>query len=212
MDCDSLNGVFVNGVRVCGEVVLCEGDVVAVGCGELGFRVERIVVETERKVGDSFVVVVDRAKRLLSMCRSVLDSADPVSCLGQLHFCNSDLNDEDVDDSVVGAVDGEEFDVTKCLVVDGKEDLGNAHSLVEIEGQRLCSKIIDDDSIDCYTGNGNRKIFCPPPGKRFYLNCLKFMNFDSSGDHVSVSLPELLDPVESLSGIFIATFTSDIPW
>ncbi|XP_044493341.1 uncharacterized protein LOC123216821 isoform X2 [Mangifera indica] len=52
---------------------------------------------------------------------------------------------------------------------------------------------------------------CLPPGKKFYLNRLEFMDQTSSTCNV-VSLPELLYPVESISQLFIATFTSDILW
>ena len=51
-----------------------------------------------------------------------------------------------------------------------------------------------------------------PPGKKFYLNRLEFMNYSSSGNHTVISLPELLFPVENLSRIFVATFTSDVLW
>ncbi|KAL7179760.1 hypothetical protein ACSBR1_043042 [Camellia fascicularis] len=52
----------------------------------------------------------------------------------------------------------------------------------------------------------------PPPGNKFYLNRLQTMGHGSLDHHDVVSLPELLYPVESLSQIFIATFTSDILW
>ncbi|KAM7273264.1 hypothetical protein ACFE04_027928 [Oxalis oulophora] len=50
-----------------------------------------------------------------------------------------------------------------------------------------------------------------PPGKKFYLNRLEVMD-GCSGKHNVISLPELLHPIESISRIFIATFTSDILW
>ncbi|KAK1567940.1 hypothetical protein Q3G72_018400 [Acer saccharum] len=52
---------------------------------------------------------------------------------------------------------------------------------------------------------------CSPPGKKFYLNCLEFMDCGSS-DRTCISLPGLLHPVDSISQIFVATFTSDILW
>ncbi|GMQ09409.1 hypothetical protein CsSME_00052799 [Camellia sinensis var. sinensis] len=52
----------------------------------------------------------------------------------------------------------------------------------------------------------------PPPRNKFYLNQLQTMGHGSLDHHDVVSLPELLYPVESLSQIFIATFTSDILW
>ena len=50
------------------------------------------------------------------------------------------------------------------------------------------------------------------PGKNFYLNRLAFGDQSSSSHHSVISLPELLHPVQSISRIFIATFTSDISW
>ncbi|GAA0156420.1 phosphodiesterase [Lithospermum erythrorhizon] len=51
----------------------------------------------------------------------------------------------------------------------------------------------------------------PSPGKKFYLNRLKFMDYSSDTQDV-ISLPELFYPIESLQRVFIATFTSDIRW
>ncbi|CAN8256942.1 unnamed protein product [Cochlearia groenlandica] len=50
------------------------------------------------------------------------------------------------------------------------------------------------------------------PGKNFYLNRLQYIDQNSTGSQRMVSLPELLHPVESISQMFIATFTSDILW
>ncbi|XP_042501635.1 uncharacterized protein LOC122079325 isoform X2 [Macadamia integrifolia] len=49
-------------------------------------------------------------------------------------------------------------------------------------------------------------------GKTFYLNRLEFMNHSTPDQRTVVSLPELLHPIESLSRIFIATFTTDVSW
>ncbi|XP_035844149.1 uncharacterized protein LOC118490557 [Helianthus annuus] len=57
----------------------------------------------------------------------------------------------------------------------------------------------------------NRGVSVPPPGNKFYLNRLHFMGDDQS-DEVTVTLPELLYPVETLKQVFIATFTSDLSW
>ncbi|OIW00221.1 hypothetical protein TanjilG_27472 [Lupinus angustifolius] len=54
--------------------------------------------------------------------------------------------------------------------------------------------------------------FYPSPGKNFYLNRLEFMDHGSSGLRPSISLPELLYPIESISRMFIASFTTDIKW
>ncbi|CAK9186870.1 unnamed protein product [Ilex paraguariensis] len=58
----------------------------------------------------------------------------------------------------------------------------------------------------------SRGAFVQPPGSKFHLNQLQFMGHGSSEHHTAVSLPELLYPVERLLRVFIATFTSDIPW
>lgn len=55
-------------------------------------------------------------------------------------------------------------------------------------------------------------VACLPPGRNFYLNRLGFMKESSSSNHTVISLPELLCPVESISRIFVATFTCDILW
>ncbi|KAL8215840.1 hypothetical protein R6Q57_022677 [Mikania cordata] len=57
----------------------------------------------------------------------------------------------------------------------------------------------------------NRGVCVPPPGNKFYLNRLHFMS-DDQYDKFSVTLPELLYPVETLKQVFIATFTSDLSW
>lgn len=61
-------------------------------------------------------------------------------------------------------------------------------------------------------GAVKRKISAP--GKKFYLNRLGFMQDDGPSGHgaESISLQELLHPVESITQMFIATFTSDILW
>lgn len=55
-------------------------------------------------------------------------------------------------------------------------------------------------------------IFYSSPGKNFCLNRLEYVDCGSQANHSTVSLPELLYPVESISRMFIATFTSDIKW
>ncbi|OIT27261.1 PREDICTED: uncharacterized protein LOC109214181 [Nicotiana attenuata] len=105
----SLNGVFVNGVRVAkGEVVdICVGDEVSLGCGSqrtccmglrLGFCLQKAVFVQEvfdrNIVGDNDVTPTDcvpigyasykriaKANVLLHMCREVLSSNHPVSCI-----------------------------------------------------------------------------------------------------------------------------------
>ncbi|KAL1364602.1 hypothetical protein AAHE18_03G228300 [Arachis hypogaea] len=71
---------------------------------------------------------------------------------------------------------------------------------------------VEDIPSDRYKGGNNGGMFHPSPGKNFYLNRLQFSEHASSELQHSISLPELLYPVESISRMFIATFTSDINW
>ncbi|CAI9113790.1 OLC1v1014469C4 [Oldenlandia corymbosa var. corymbosa] len=71
-----------------------------------------------------------------------------------------------------------------------------------------------DDTALCENGckDDNKGAYIPPPGRKFYLNRLQHMGYCSSETHDIVSLPDVFYPVESLQRVFIATFTSDIPW
>ncbi|CAM8912602.1 unnamed protein product [Rhodiola kirilowii] len=286
-DTVSLNGVFVNGIRngVGEAVVLREGDVVGLGCrnvgvcgdgnGILGFVVESIVLEEVygRMLSGDFGVefdkgnglglrridcIIGRANYLLSCCKRVLDSADPVSSIKQLQisdvvlsfgskFLQQGTEQNNAASRVVGCEDSDikrrrsfinqERDSTSVRILENKlscQCVSKAKaSLVEVSDtlyvpphfsvlednpsdelkeQPLYSKVVDDTTVDRFQGEKGGGISLPPPGKKFYLNNLQSANFAPSGDHVFVSLPELLHPVESLSRVFIATFTSDIPW
>ncbi|XP_030473624.2 uncharacterized protein LOC115691188 isoform X2 [Syzygium oleosum] len=58
----------------------------------------------------------------------------------------------------------------------------------------------------------NRRSSCLPPGMNFCLNRLESVGQGSFGCSSEVSLAELINPVESIVQIFIATFTCDIAW
>ncbi|KAL1196822.1 hypothetical protein V5N11_024634 [Cardamine amara subsp. amara] len=66
--------------------------------------------------------------------------------------------------------------------------------------------------ISCIEKEKSYRSSLQTPGKNFYLNRLQYIKQNSTGCQREVSLPELLHPVESISQIFIATFTSDILW
>lgn len=66
-----------------------------------------------------------------------------------------------------------------------------------------CKEVLEDN--DC----GSCII---PPGKKFYLNRLRFEGQDQEEVDDVVSLPELFHPIKNLVRVFIATFTSDISW
>ncbi|CAN4086528.1 unnamed protein product [Withania somnifera] len=103
----SLNGVFVNGVRLAkGEVVeICISDEVSFGCGcrgmccmglQIGFCLQKVVFVQEvddRNVGGNSDVlpigcagyaIFSKANVLLNMCREILSSNHPVS---RIHKC-----------------------------------------------------------------------------------------------------------------------------
>ncbi|XP_047316904.1 uncharacterized protein LOC124920456 [Impatiens glandulifera] len=86
------------------------------------------------------------------------------------------------------------------VAANGIKDLHSSPVIMESDPQPC--EVVYVDSQECPI---------PPPGSKFCLNRLKGV---SQGllDHHVVSLPELLHPVESLSQIFIATFTCDILW
>ncbi|XP_073040041.1 uncharacterized protein [Primulina eburnea] len=66
-----------------------------------------------------------------------------------------------------------------------------------------CKEVLEDN--DCGR-------FIIPPGKKFYLNRLRFEGQDQEEVDDVVSLPELFHPIKNLVRVFIATFTSDISW
>ncbi|XP_059638737.1 uncharacterized protein LOC132281011 isoform X2 [Cornus florida] len=80
------------------------------------------------------------------------------------------------------------------------------------------TKTLSSDSIDKENAPNSDGVmqdkrrcgFILPPGNKFYLN--RLMGHAWSDNHTDITLPELLYPVESLTRIFIATFTSDILW
>lgn len=84
-------------------------------------------------------------------------------------------------------------------------DLTNAPGLVFTDGKSPpnCESVRQSE---CW------KVLPPPPGKNFYLNRLQSMQQSSFSQKNGVALPELLHPVDTISRMFVATFTSDIGW
>ncbi|KAA3458191.1 Tyrosyl-DNA phosphodiesterase 1 [Gossypium australe] len=204
---------------------------------------------------------IGRAKFILSQCRSILHSDDPISCIrkcdilasGQNIFLGLTLSDR------MKCAIGSEEEVSSLFPLFRQEpqssnkndkpvqsnsfrkvatseldqdffgdplpsDLPCSKGPVECSGEdaaannRCGMSLINvpekenDPDVD---GVGTSKIslnYCSAPGKMFYLNRLAYSNSGSSNHHSVVSLRELLYPVESISKIFIATFTSDISW
>ncbi|WCJ36383.1 forkhead-associated domain-containing protein / FHA domain-containing protein [Euphorbia peplus] len=301
----SLNGVFVNGVKVMRGMVreLCAGDEVLLGCGNegtcnLGFRIgfsivgvvieEASGVQLERRmvsgkttsIGHSqgsassgkrnrrvFAVPADeiishdydlprlkyrgtigRAKLLLSRCREILNSDDPVSYIQQRSWSDSRMVISDNCPGKYKNVGRQTFDTTNIPLerqegvngtafVSGEEaqPCDNSHILQDMESNE------EEREMECVSHRGdfshqkdnsgvqtNHMVEetaplgdvqtkplgtpCQPPGKKFYLNRLQFMDHNSTCDQNVISLPELLHPIDNLVRIFIATFTSDVPW
>ncbi|KAL3512030.1 hypothetical protein ACH5RR_024747 [Cinchona calisaya] len=112
---------------------------------------------------------------------------------------------------------------SQCVNVSGNaEELVDKSSLQHENGVNevsepkdlsMVSPVLEDTAL-CDNGFQDKRnvAYVPPPGRKFYLNRLQSMGHCSSEPHDVVSLPELFYPVESLQRVFIATFTSDIPW
>lgn len=66
-----------------------------------------------------------------------------------------------------------------------------------------CKEVLEDN---------DRGSCMMPPGKKFYLNRLRFEGQDQEEVGDAVSLPELFQPIKNLVRVFIATFTIDISW
>ncbi|KAJ6417977.1 hypothetical protein OIU84_001375 [Salix udensis] len=319
----SLNGVFVNGIRVKKGMVreLCAGDEVLLACGNEGncslggrigflikgvaFKEEVVMALNEVRVerawlfesigqsqgsvscgsgskrvfavrGDEIMVpdfdflgrkcggVIEKSRFLLSQCRGVLRSDDPITHIMQCNLFDTEM---DVPCVCIGksnySVDLAASDRSKFPVQGEKEVNGGVpvvrdevqhHSLQIDQGlhtdraknerdhvcagrdhlyQKDVSTVHFESCVAknaCKTSSLNTmteesaagansfiqintwKNCCPPPGKKFYLNRLQVMDCGSSSHPNVISLPELLYPVESISRIFIATFTSDILW
>ncbi|KAH9705765.1 FHA domain-containing protein [Citrus sinensis] len=314
----SLNGVFVNGIRLKSGIVreLNAGDEVLFVCRDeslcrlqtrIGFLIlgiifkEEVVLKRPRLVGtmaslghsQGSVSSATRSKRvfalrendvsnpdsvfpklkrcdifgrasfLLSQCRNILNSNDPVSCIRQI--ANSDMGimstygcfstkfpgrssidgelkvkkierisqqerkpcDESIyvgqpgsitfEDERVVDLEAEGDPVDPCVHNDHlhhKDSVGisNKNATPGVKSKLLNS--VDRQNATHFGSMDKSKSLgssCSPPGKKFYLNRLEFMDLTSLNYDV-ISLPELLYPVESISRMFIATFTSDILW
>ncbi|XP_038709596.1 uncharacterized protein LOC120004342 isoform X2 [Tripterygium wilfordii] len=317
----SLNGVFVNGVRVrkgCSE--LCAGDEVLLVCGSeegvclshirVGFIIIGIVFSEEvfmglndmrlerarlfegtnslgqsqgsvssgkrskrvyscretdvMPLGFDFSAsrcgdVVQRTKFLLSQCRGILRSVDPISYIQRCAVLNFGIDTKGfgrkrarsspglTDEDAKGLTTGESnmkndalITGLECMLYDETPIDQNTGKIVNHETAYICSKsdhlhrkdtigVPPENTVTNDTANTSllnllveehasqsdvtqKKLCgssCSAPGKKFLLNRLEFM---ASGCPTMISLPELFYPLESISQIFIATFTSDILW
>lgn len=195
------------------------------------------------------VGVVERLNSLLSYCRHILSSDDPVSCLrlsdsGKecLSCCTSKMLRSKVsilaDNREVKSVKknhemGHALSGVRVRVDRPSPQLhigrrlGVSDLISEVENYGAACISVSDKTRSMFPFNGEKEntpdISCidkeksyrssfQTPGKNFYLNRLQCIEQNLTGCQREVSLPELLHPVETISQIFIATFTSDILW
>lgn len=198
----SMNGVFVNGQRISRGTAheLFVGDEVCLGCScrksrhnnaldsRFGFIVKSIVFFNTHNVIDESVHLSKndpsvRAMFLLSTCRTILKSKDPISCIS-----------ESLD--IVGIK--KQTSLSTTLVYD-------SHQKINGNPQLSCNdlELGPEKAADCA---------CSSDGKTFYLNRLQFMDPKDSDNCKTISLPELFYPVGSLMRVFIATFICDVLW
>ncbi|KAL9274932.1 Tyrosyl-DNA phosphodiesterase 1-like protein, partial [Drosera capensis] len=214
---------------------------------------------------------VGRAKTLLTCCRRILDSDDPISYIRRRIDPYSYLDDENVCNLLSSKIRGScELKLPASGEPQAKTRMTcsrQRHSLCERLGDRISkslgetekspvstviprqevtpSQASDDplrsegagiildnvletknpevstlnsvDSKNLSLPNNRGQSSCwnnvfGPPGQNFYLNRLVNMGHSASVLHKVVSLPELLHPVESITRMFTATFTSDVLW
>ncbi|KAF6163787.1 hypothetical protein GIB67_012146 [Kingdonia uniflora] len=127
-----------------------------------------------------------------------------------IRFCSLDGKQNLVDETSAKLIDVNSLRINKETVLNSEVNAGavspNDH-FQQREHTVTSAKNIDGDCTAKKLSN-----VCSSSGKKFFLNRLDCMNSSSTKEHMAVSLPELLHPVETLSGMFIATFTSDVSW
>ena len=151
--------------------------------------------------------VVGRARFLQDRCRDILLSNDPVSrILRDESKCAPGNAEVQSNLELIGESKVKNLD-PKAVA----DEVPNEVKVLDSVGKDNCNPpSVGGDWWQGTIGGGGCNY--PPPGKKFYLNRLEFMDHNSSVCHLSISLLELIHPVESVSRMFIATFTSDIKW
>ncbi|KAL5564734.1 hypothetical protein UlMin_027898 [Ulmus minor] len=167
-----------------------------------------------------------RANCLLNQCKNILASNDPISYIcssvvsGHQFQLSSHFSGKCVEQNPIQEVKSAVGMTSRCfngLPIDQKLEieLANARATGDDSTEKMLLNYVGKDhtpSSDGIANKSTRGSLCEPPEKSFYLNRLGFMNGSSSSDQTDISLKELLYPVESISQMFIATFTSDIMW
>ncbi|KAI3943618.1 hypothetical protein MKX01_039246 [Papaver californicum] len=236
----STNGVFVNGIRVkkggvfeifvgdsvsflktgsisepssgiLVEKIVCKEDVL--GCNQISSISKWLLEECRETIVGGFGFgrrrrnedLIDRAVFLLNQCRETLHSVDPVA---HLRRCCMVLNKER---EMARIENGHpHYSAAVCGLPNGR--VGSTYVI----GSKLrCDsvKVVCRDNDSDLSLKTGMKVLGSSSGKKFYLNRVKFVEHDAvSNQHEVVSLPELLHPVATLLGVFIATFTNDALW
>ncbi|XP_020680271.1 uncharacterized protein LOC110097942 [Dendrobium catenatum] len=216
----SLNGVFVNRRKLLGGAVaeLSEGDEVVFGCGRLssvshctrkyGFVVERIILSDFAETLDVSGKFVTRADRLQNLCQRVLRSEDPICYLR----CSLESNSGTIS-SIHGVRDHASAASFPVLGSEGHTRQNDkTANYVQNEKILAVDHVGNAETSPSSLERGNNLCSSFSNGQSFSLNRLEFMAHDTSYQHTEVTLMELLDPVESLVQVFIATFTCDVSW
>lgn len=199
----------------------------------LAYRVDAFAL-SESKC-DSLIA---RANSLTSQCTHILLSDDPVSCIRAISDSETpsgSFSRNAVKCSPALIPIGRNMESTRTtksllgpssklrplsneVASNSSNDLPNdcVHETAVVDNNsHFASLNTNAVSNGCSCNSSKKKpcgVACLPPGRNFYLNRLGFMKESSSSNHTVISLPELLCPVESISRIFVATFTCDILW
>ncbi|KAJ1270821.1 hypothetical protein BS78_06G080500 [Paspalum vaginatum] len=213
---------------------LAVGDEVSVlRCGvRYGFVVERFVSCGGRAVGAaararSCEELVFRAESLRKRLRAISESQDPLSFLRDCSGNSSpDVGIKELRQDAAGKLylDNPTSPISAHILQGGcdiaQDKLEHHPDDVNDGDGELCqgSKGCSDDNVE-QTGCGGsseeqyRSEGYYSDGSTFFLNRLAGIGSGARVEtHGEVTLPQLLHPVESLARVFIATFTSDIPW
>ncbi|KAE8694519.1 Forkhead-associated domain-containing protein / FHA domain-containing protein [Hibiscus syriacus] len=259
----SLNGVYVNGVKVKRGRVreLFAGDEVLLVCGneskcslrvQVGFFIQGIVFKEEtvteldeatgvkpRSTGamvssrnsQGTVSSRKRNKRVYAIPANEMSSGWEKGLksnvvMGRVKLILKQISGADINDGMKFAIGSEEevssispFSRKELQSPNKNDKLVQSSSFREVATSELNRNLIGDvlpsnlpverallNAVVAETSN------ISAPGKMFYLNRLSYPDCGSSSHDSVVSLRELLYPVESISKMFIATFTNDISW
>lgn len=188
-------------IRKCGTYSFSNGSITSNVIGSPGFDVDRLPVKGKKSflchTSDIDFIMESKMQSTSVMhhCKRVLVS-EPNGDLAHLLVHGDPLHPQD--NEVPVPCDSSETDVAD------RSPEASSFNFMSRDYPHRFDGVVKNKNWSSNVGS--------PPGKRFYLNRLAFMGHNSSSHHSVISLPELLYPVQSISQLFIATFTSDILW